>query len=212
MELWKIIYIVRNLKGFYLPDKISLQEDIKFLKKRFRYRRIGVLSTHLKEFDIYVEKPLYVINPEDFPFSIEYSGVPQVVEDILPFSSLFMLPVLASPLLRDRVEKLFVWSVHFQRSLTSSEFRFNLRLLTYFTVDMAEKYASMFKDKINFKELKSSEEIIKDAEKRFWRFKKETLEGPVRLGIIDPLQYIDETIKGENLAFTLPSGIIFIEE
>lgn len=217
MELWEAVYISKNLKGFYLPSKSGAEEEIKFLKKKFKYSRIGVLSTHLKNLGDSMGEPLYIIDPEAISCSIMFSEDAPFITSLLPLSSLFMVPILASPLLRKELESTFLWSIQLPQTFTPSEFRFNLRLLTYLPVDMAPKDSRALRDIIALGAKKRytkerANEIIKDAEKRFWRLRDEAGKGPTRVGIIDPFQYIKGPFKEEDISFLLPSGVIFLEE
>lgn len=214
MDLWKAIYIAKNIKGFYLPCKEGVDKEIKFLRKRFRYRKIGILSTHLKEIGNYLDEPLYLIEDNEISCNLEYKEINYSLASLMQISSLFMVPILASPLLRDMLKKLFLWSICLERKFSPKEFSFNLRLLTYFMIDMAPKYPKAIKEKVASLELNKyikerEDNIIKDAKERFWRL-EENREGEIRLGIIEPFQFIKKFPK-EDFPFLPPVGIIFIE-
>jgi len=216
MELWEAVYIAKNLKGFYLPHRKGWKDDIKFLRKKFRYRRIGVLSQNLDDLGIPVESPLYPLGSDFLSLSLKYKDIPRQLADLLPFSSIFMVPVLCSSFLRDEIGKLLLWSLSLPRVLSPGEFRFNLRLLTYLPIDMAPKDAKAHREAISRGEWvsyreKRSQDIVRDAEKRFWRLREDAGSGIIRLGIIEPLRFITDPPKEEDIPFLLPSGIIFTE-
>lgn len=217
MELWEAVYIAKNLKGLYLPGEVGNDREITVLRKRFRYRKVGILRSDYEKLGDSAGEPLHPIDPEIIHHHIEYRSIPDNVANILSLSSFFMMPILASPLLRDDLEKLFTWSLRLPRPLTAAEFRFNLRLLTYMPVDMASRAAAKLKEVTPAKKLDQyaktrSAEIIRDAEKRFWRLKEDVREGLARLGIINPLEYLSGLPEEKDLSFLLPSGVMFIEE
>jgi len=214
--LWEIVYIAKNLKAFYLPADSGWEEEVKLLKRRFRYRRVGVVCAEQAEGARVVEDPLYPIGPRDIPHTIAYTDVPSQLALVLPFSSLFMVPILASPAWRDVLARLLLWSARLHRPLTPSEFRFNLRVLTYFSLDLAVRCERQFAERVSSSQWgahveKRCAETVKDAEKRFWRLREDGGEGPTRLGIIEPLRHISEPPAAENIPFLLPTGVIFLE-
>ncbi|MFQ6069213.1 MAG: hypothetical protein ACE5LC_01665 [Candidatus Aminicenantales bacterium] len=217
MELWEAVYIARNLKAIYYPHPLSREEDVKFLKKKFRYRRLGVLEEDLQEIKTAHQVPFHPLKSDIIPSSLIFTDIPDKLQQLLPLSSFFMMPLLCSASLREEMVEFFLWSLQLERSLASSEFRFALRLLSYIPVDMASRDALEQRNAVesgqwNLYRKRRSDKIKEDAMKRFWRLKTESGSGPVRVGIIDPLQFLSGEAGEKDIPFLLPSGIIFIEE
>lgn len=193
-EVHRIIYLAKNLKAFYLPgrDERSREEEIKELSGRFRYRRVGIFPGTLPP--KWIKPPLTEV-PSPAPFRLREA--PPVVSETLSLSSLFMTPVISSPCWRELLEELMCYRIHLRRPLSRREFQFNLRLLTYIPVDLSGRPLAE----------RGREAIIKDCEKRFWRFREEAGEGEVRIGVIDPTEYAEEA-PGWALN---PVGVIFLD-
>ena len=189
----RLIYLARNLKALYLPsgDVRRTEDEVKDLGRRFRYRRVGVIPGVLEE-DM-LRPPLTEIGV-DPPFRFE--GLRWPASETLAMASLFMAPVIASPAWRDELSDLMMYEIRLKRPLTRREFQFNLRLLTYIPVDLAD--GSPPGDRRAY--------ILADCEKRFWRFREETGEGDLRLGVIDPQEHVASPEWMLN-----PVGVIFLE-
>lgn len=193
-ELHRIIYLAKNLKAFYLPgeEPESTLKEIRELKGRFRYRKVGVPTGVLG--GELVEDPLVEVKVPP-PFVVK--GVEGRVSEVISLSSLFMTPVISSPTLRDSLEDLMCYRIRLKRALNRREFQFNLRLLTYIPVDLSVRPPRE----------RGREALIRDCEMRFWRFREGMGEGEVRLGVIDPSEHV-----GEAPEWSLnPVGVIFLD-
>ncbi len=216
MQMWEAVYLAKNLKGFYLPPEDDPAADVPFLKKRFRYRRVGILTPHAGS--TRVSKPLYPVDPDEMAVPVEYAGLPTALAPLVALASLFMVPVLASPARREELQPLLEWSIRLPRTLTPAELRFNLRLLTYIPIDAAPKHATLVRGKQRKEPWadaveERAETLRQDAHKRFWRLRDEAGEGPCRLGIVHAMRFARKRpATEEDLAFLLPVGVLFLEE
>jgi len=215
MEKWQLVYLAKNMKAFYFASPETVATDLEFIKKRFRYRRIGLLKEQTELLPRSVSEPLVVIDEREIGQVPRLRGLEEPMSKILVLSSLFMVPILSSKALGPKWTKYFVWSRRREKAFSPQEFRFVLRLLTYIPLDLAEKEEEKIALALRKKEwsayLKSrSERLSQDATKRFWRWPEEIL-GEIKLGLVDPLLSFPSVPSSEEIPFTFPCGLIFLE-
>lgn len=214
MEKWRLVYLAKNMKALCLPSKETAADDLKFLRKRFRYRRIGILSSLAAPLIPTLSEPLIIIDEQELAPFPQLCGVNPVLAQLLPISSLFMVPVLTSIDWRPELGPHFCWLRRYARPFNHREFRFILRLLTYVPVDLAEReeekmMAALKKGEWEAYVQSRRRQLISDAEKRFWRWPEES-DGEVRIGIIDPAPYLASSPRDDDIPFIFPTGFLFL--
>jgi len=215
MEKWQLVYLAKNMKAFYLASPETVDSDLDFIKKRFRYRRVGLLKEQTELLTRPVSEPLVVIDEREIGKVPRLLDLEEIMGKILVLASLFMVPILSSKAWRPKWSNYFVWSRRREKAFSPQEFRFVLRLLTYIPLDLAEreeeKIALALKKKEWLAYLKSrSERLSQDATKRFWRWPEE-LSGEIKVGLIDPLLFFTSSPSSEEIPFTFPCGLLFLE-
>jgi hypothetical protein len=215
MEKWQLVYLAKNMKAFYLASPETVASDLDFIKKRFRYRRIGLLKEQIELLPRPVSEPLVVIDEREIGPVPRLLDLEEIMGKILVLASLFMVPVLSSKAWRPKWAKYFVWSRRRDKPFSPQEFRFVLRLLTYIPVDLAEKEEEKIALALKKKEwpayLKArSERLSQDAMKRFWRWPEEP-SGEIKVGLVDPLLFFPTVPSSEEIPFTFPCGLFFLE-
>jgi len=215
MERWQLVYLAKNMKAFYLASPETVDSDLEFIKKRFRYRRLGLLKEQIELLPGPVSEPLVVIDEREIGSVPQLLGPEEMMDKILVLSSLFMVPILSSKAWRPKWTPHFVWARRRQKAFSPQEFRFVLRLLTYIPLDLAEREEEKIDLALKKKEwpayLKSrSERLNKDATKRFWRWPEEPA-GEIKVGLVDPLLFFTSFPSGEEIPFTFPCGLVFLE-
>lgn len=215
MERWRLVYLAKNLKAFYLPSTETFKSDLIFLKKRFRYRKIALVKEQM-EFGLPpISEPLVMVDSEELgPLPVSIISESSISLN-LSLASLFMVPILCSKIWLTKWEPLFSWCRRRQKPFSLPEFKFILRLLTYIPIDWAEKEEERIFAAIKEKQWASyltsrRERLQQDAEKRFWRWPDEA-NGDIRLGLIDPLPYY-VSFSLDLIPFSFPVGVLFIPD
>ncbi len=215
MEKWKLVYLAKNMKAFYLASPETIESDLNFLKKRFRYRRIGILKEQAQLFSKPLEEPLVVFDEDEIGPLVEWPSLKGIMAKVLPLASLFMVPILSSKCWLVQWQPYFFWILRREKPFSSQEFRLILRLLTYIPIDMAEKEEERMAGALKKKEWSSYltsrlERLSQEATKRFWRWPEEAA-GKIKLGLIDPLGLLPSIPSPDEFPFTFPVGIFFID-
>lgn len=215
MEKWRLIYLAKNMKAFYLASAETIKLDLAFLKKRFRYRRIAILNEQIRLLPQPVSEPLVIIDKTEIGPLPDLKIIDEFFGQILSLASLFMVPILSSKALVTEWPRFFCWTRRREKPFSVQEFRFVLRLLTYIPIDFAEKeeerIISALKKNHWANYLKSrTERLRRDAEKRFWRWPEEA-SGDVRVGLVDPLSFFS-SFSLDQIPFSFPVGIYFLPD
>lgn len=150
-EAWGLhIYaaLVKNLRGviYSCLSGEELAERLSWLKKRFRYRRLGVtpslLGAHKEVVDRFMGSPLVELrNPfpgldELLSAYEELTGLSQAVLEAYCYSSIFVSPLLV--LGRDcarELAPLVVDVVRVGRDLTDKDYKLHMRIADYTVLD-----------------------------------------------------------------------------
>ena len=183
-------YLVKNLRGIvYFSEKVNAEKELEWLKKKFRYRDLGVSETlKLKEkWKRLITLPRIDENP---------------VIDSAFQASLFLSPliILKERSLRD-FEKGIVAKLKTSQKLSDKELKFNLRLVNYSITDFYLKAIELGKKH----DLKRRKELAEKDLKRFWRI-EESKKGKVLIAYIDPL--LLKEVKNEFLMSLIPALVL----
>lgn len=216
MEKWRLVYLAKNMKAFYLASSETIEADLKFIKKRFRYRRIGILKEQARLLPQSVSEPLVIIDEEEISLIFKLPPLKEIMAKVLSLASLFMVPILSSKHWLEKWQPYFYWILRREKSFSSQEFRLILRLLTYIPIDLAEKEEERIARALKKNERSSYlklrlERLAQDATKRFWRWPEET-SGEIKLGLVDPMSLLPSLPSPDEIPFTSPVGIFFIED
>lgn len=216
MEKWRLVYLAKNMKAFYLASPGTIESDLKFIKKRFRYRRIGILKEQARLLPQPVSEPLVILDENEISPFYELRPLKEILAKIVPLASLFMVPILSSKDWLARWQPYFCWALRREKSFSSQEFHFVLRLLTYIPIDLAEKEEERVRLALKKKEWPGYfklrlERLAQDATKRFWRWPEER-SGEIKLGLVDPISLLPSLPSPDEFPFINPVGIFFIHD
>ena len=187
-------YLVKNLRGIvYFSEKVNAEKELEWLKKKFRYRDLGVSETlKLKE----KWKRLITLSRID-----ENPAIDSAFQ-----ASLFLCPliILKEKSLRD-FEKGIVAKLKTSQKLSDRELKFNLRLVNYSITDFYLKAIELGKRH----DLERRKELAEKDLKRFWRI-GESKEGKVLIAYIDPL--LLKEVKDELLMSLIPALVLDLKK
>jgi hypothetical protein len=165
------LYLVKNLRGvIYSSDRVNPEVEVEWLKRRFRYRELGV-SENLKfkwKWKRLVTLPEIDENP---------------TLDSLLQASRFICPLL---ILKEESLLDFKGAVIAQlktmEKLSDRDLKFNLRLVNYSITDFYLKSIEL----ADLHDLDGRRELAEKDLKRFWRLKASG-DGRTIIAYIDPL-------------------------
>ena len=187
-------YLVKNLRGIvYFSEKVNAEKELEWLRKKFRYRDLGVSETlKLKE----RWKRLIILSRID-----ENPAIDSAFQ-----ASLFLSPliILKERSLRD-FEKGIVAKLKTSQKLTDKELKFNLRLVNYSITDFYLKAIELGKKH----DLEKRKELAEKDLKRFWRI-EESKKGKVLIAYIDPL--LLKEVKNEFLMSLIPALVLDLKK
>jgi len=158
------IFLLKNLRGIiYFSQGVNVEREIKWLKKKFRYRHLGIvkdLATEVKPW-----KKLAIL---EVPHKIKVKNV--------ALKSALLASFFATPLLILRKESLGDFGKYIVAYVTSDhlnevEMKRNIRLANYAITDF---YVKMLK-LAEANDLKGRKEIVRRDVKRFWRLRGEKI-------------------------------------
>jgi hypothetical protein len=162
---------VKNLRGIlYLSREVSPEKELEWLKRKFRYRELGVSET--LKLELKWKKLL---------------TLPKIVEnpalDSLFQASSFVCPliILKEDSLKD-FEKAVVAALKTSEKLGDKDLKFNLRLVNYAITDFYTKSIELALQS----NLARRKKLAKKDLKRFWRI-PEDANGKTLVAYIDPL-------------------------
>ncbi len=183
----KFVFLLKNLRGLvYFSKGVDASEEIKILKKSFRYRTIGIL----KELD----------GKYFFPIQLDFLNKFGLEEKAILTSSFFATPLLIlSRKSLKKLRKFVIESIGIGEKLEYKELKRNLRLVNYSITDFYVKSIELFEKG----KLKERVELAKKDTKRFWRLKRGR---KVFIVYLEPAK-----IKSKNLpinCFSIVPGII----
>ncbi|MCS7114740.1 MAG: hypothetical protein N0A00_05005 [Candidatus Bathyarchaeota archaeon] len=185
------IYLVKNLRGIiYFSMEVSPEAELEWLKRKFRYRELGISET--LKFKAKWKKLLILPGMAEDP-----------VLDSLFQASRYVCPliVLKEKSLRD-FEKAIVASLKTRMKLGDKDLKFNVRLVNYAITDFYLKSIE-FAEK---SDMAARRRLAEKDLKRFWRIKADA-EGKTIVAYIDPL-LIEGYIQDPALKSLIPSIIL----
>jgi len=165
------LYLVKNLRGIvYFSRELFPKTELDWLKRRFRYRELGV-SESLK-LELKWKKPLTLPKIDDNP-----------ILDSLFQASSFICPliVLREESLKDFGDAVIV-SLKTLEKLGDKELKFNLRLVNYAITDFYLESIQLAAKK----DMMGRRRLAEKDLKRFWRIKADA-SGKTLIAYIDPL-------------------------
>ncbi len=165
------LYLVKNLRGIvYFSKGVSPKAELDWLKKKFKYRELGVSET--LEFELKWKKLLTLPKIEENP-----------VMDSLFQASNFVCPliVLKEESLKD-FGNAIIASLRTREKLDDKELKFNLRLVNYSITDF---YLKSIELAVQFN-MEERRRLAEKDLKRFWRIKTDAY-GKTLIAYIDPL-------------------------
>ncbi|MEM1551864.1 MAG: hypothetical protein QXL91_02390 [Candidatus Bathyarchaeia archaeon] len=165
------LYLVKNLRGIiYLSRDVSPEKEVEWLKRKFRYRELGVSET--LKLELKWKKLLTLPKIVDNP-----------VLDSLILASSFVCPliVLKEESLKD-FENAVVASLKTKEKLGDKDLKFNLRLVNYAITDFYTKSIEL----ALHSDLDGRKRLAEKDLKRFWRIPENT-SGKTLIAYIDPL-------------------------
>ncbi|MEM4447446.1 MAG: hypothetical protein QW461_09145 [Candidatus Jordarchaeales archaeon] len=165
------LYLVKNLRGIlYFSREVSVDTELKWLKRKFKYRELGVSDT--LKVDVKWGRLL---------------TLPRVVDDP-PLDSLLQASRFVCPLIVLKEESLrdyggaVVASLKTREKLGDKELKFNLRLVNYAITDFYLKSIELAERG----DIDGRRALAENDLKRFWRVKPDS-EGRVLVAYVDPL-------------------------
>jgi hypothetical protein len=170
------LYLVKNLRGIvYFSGDVSPESEFNWLKKKFRYRELGVSET--LKLNLKWKKLLTLPKIEENP-----------VLDSLFQASRFICPLIA---LKEHSLKDFgnavVASLKTSEKLGDKDLKFNLRLVNYSITDFYLKSIEL----ASRHDMEGRRKLAEKDLKRFWRIRANTC-GKTLVAYVDPL-----LVKGE---------------
>ena len=185
------LYLVKHLRGIiYFSEKIEAEKELDWLRRKFKYRELGV-SENLKIEKTW--KKLVVLPRKERDPTL----------DSLFQASSFVCPlvILKQESLKD-FERSIIAELRTRKKLNDRELKFNLRLVNYSITDFYLKAIELGK---NFN-LDERRKLAEKELKRFWRVKKGE-NGRVLIAYIDPL-LIKRKIKNPLHLSIIPSLVL----
>lgn len=165
------LYLVKNLRGVvYFSKTPSPKNELNWLKRKFKYRDLGVSESLQSEFRW---KKLFTLPKiDDDP----------VLDSLLQASS-FICPLIV---LKEQSLKDFgnavIASLKTMEALNDKDLKFNLRLVSYSIIDFYMKSIELAAKS----DMKGRIKLAEKDLKRFWRIKADA-NGKTLVAYIDPL-------------------------
>ena len=185
------LYLVKNLRGIiYLSRGVSPEKELEWLKRKFRYRELGISETLKLElkWKKLLTLPKIVENP--------------VLDSLLQASS-FVCPliILKEDSLKD-FEKAVVATLKTRERLGDKDLKFNIRLVNYAITDFYLKSIELALQS----NLEGRKKLAVKDLKRFWRV-PENAGGKTLIAYIDPLLIRGDIQKPVHMSL-VPSLIL----
>jgi len=185
------LYLVKNLRGIiYLSRGVSPEKELEWLKRKFRYRELGISETLKLElkWKKLLTLPKIVENP--------------VLDSLLQASS-FVCPIiiLKEDSLKD-FEKAVVATLKTREKLGDKDLKFNIRLVNYAITDFYLKSIELALQS----DMESRKKLAVKDLKRFWRV-PENAGGKTLIAYIDPLLIRGDIQKPVHMSL-VPSLIL----
>jgi len=165
------LYLVKNLRGIvYFSAGIDVEKEINWLKKKFRYRNLGISET------------LGIKNPWK-----KLIVLPRIVEnralDSILQASKYLCPlvILKHESLKD-LKEIIIAELRTDEHLSDKDLKFNLRLVNYSITDFYLESIELGK----MRDLSGRKRLALNDLKRFWRVKRSD-KGNTLIVYLDPL-------------------------
>lgn len=186
-------YLVKNLRGIiYHSKQVNPESELKWLKKKFRYRELGI-SENLK----LKEQWRKLITLPKIEATPELDSLIQASKYICP------LLILKEESLRD-FKDLIIAELK-TNEIEEKELKFNLRLVNYSITDFYLKSIELARQD----NLSARRKLAEKDLKRFWRIKASE-SGKTLIAYIDPLLNKEIKLKNKNVSI-IPSLILDFE-
>ena len=184
VNLPRYVSLLKNLRAiiFLDPTKKVPVEEVKWLRKKYRYRSIGIAQSLLSALnseirESFMKKPFEILKfplPEIEQFvrtvlSVKLE-IPEYVIESLILASCYVNALVVLGRESFPVLRLFVaWEMKSTAELPENEVKRNLRIVGYAILDFHDKVIAEA-----YKTLKESSEVMAemDGEKRFWRLRQ----------------------------------------
>ncbi|MGC9182070.1 hypothetical protein [Thermogladius sp.] len=197
--------IVKNLRGVVLfdLDEEGSWDTVEWLRKRFKYRDLGLTPRLVEKYRGKVERYLQgnpfreltlpITGLERMVELLENGGVSREVSELLVFSSVYISPAMCiGEKYCGEVAKLVDEAVKVCKGMGVNDWKLHLRIADYSILDWYEKCVKTSMDVIRRKDprlleevLKARAQMIEKDKKRYWRI--ECGGGRVFLGYVDLL-------------------------
>lgn len=185
---------VKNLRGVIYSslDWKEFSEKLEWLRRRFRYRILGVTKEHLKQYphlDKSLKSPFIVLS---YPVKQterlilayqELLNLPLSVLEVYCMASMYVAPVIVlGEKSINGLRQLIVSSVRTSKTLNDKDYKLHMRIVDYTTLDFyswatetAKETIETFLSNENWKKLLNErlEKIEKDK-RRYWRIVSES--------------------------------------
>ncbi|MEM2137045.1 MAG: hypothetical protein QXI93_03720 [Candidatus Methanomethylicia archaeon] len=165
------LYLIKNLRGIiYTSKELPIENEVKWLKRKFKYRELGIsetLDTEKKWRNLTI-LPKIVEDPT-------LDSILQASKHICP------LIILKEESLKDFKDSIIA-KIKTKNKLNDKDLKFNLRLVNYSITDFYLKSIELA-IKSNMDERRK---LVEKDLKRFWRIKRDEA-GKTLITYIDPL-------------------------
>ncbi len=221
--------LVKNLRGVLLfePSDEKAWKRIDWLKKRFRYRNLGIIpsiynNVSNKLFKTRVFRKLYYPIKEYELFSKMFIdiGFNELFVESIVFSSIYISPLmLLSNKYLDIVEKYSIETINICRELSIRDWKLHLRIADYTILDSYEETVqysieyleNIDKPSVSRKVFEERRKLVERDSKRYWRIK--CSEGQnIFLHYLDPLllvrEYIDKIRNRLSINYAAALAVI----
>ena len=209
--------LVKNLRGVVVFSDFSkdVKARVDWLRKRFRYRDLGVSPSLYKRYSSVLEdymsgRPFQLLYDPTPKYEGlvkvfgEVTGLDRVVAESFVMSSLYISPlILIDDKLVEEITGLGVKTIYTDKKLGVNDWKLHLRIADYTVLDMyrdmvlnaLEVIDALIKGERGKAEelIKARKETVKKDVKRYWRIKSD--KGKPFLTYIDLLEILVENIK-----------------
>ena len=168
------LYLVKNLRGIiYFSDKSKVEKEIEWLKRKFRYRKLGIAKSLKEKSKLELWSKLEILS---LPFEVNLKLNSEIESMLLASSFLSPLLILKEETLI-KLSSFLILKLKTKEVLDDRELKRNIRLVNYSITDFYLKAIKADK--------KEKVKIAREDLKRFWRI-KESKEGKSIIVYVDP--------------------------
>ena len=168
------LYLVKNLRGIiYFSDKSKVEKEIEWLKRKFRYRKLGIAKSLKEKSKLKLWSKLEILS---LPFEVNLKLNSEIESMLLASSFLSPLLILKEETLI-KLSSFLILKLKTKEVLDDRELKRNIRLVNYSITDFYLKAIKADK--------KEKVKIAREDLKRFWRI-KESKEGKSIIVYVDP--------------------------